>query len=140
MASDKSNESFNGSIVTTDSFNLQIPITQGLTLEGFVLSSSIWFFAFTGYSRLATFGEEVKNPEKIIPQAILSGLGITVLVYLSVSWVTLGIVQPTIIQNSLTPLKVAFDTIASIATVIAVASAFIAASSASSSNNAALSA
>ena len=93
------------SIVTTDSFNLQIPITQGLTLEGFVLSSSIWFFAFTGYSRLATFGEEVKNPEKIIPQAILRGLGITVLVYLSVSWVTLGIVQPTIIQNSLTPVS-----------------------------------
>ena len=51
----------------------------------------------------------MKNPEKIIPQAILRGLGITVLVYLSVSWVTLGIIQPTIIQNSLTPLKVAFD-------------------------------
>ena len=97
------------SIVTTDSFNIQIPITQGLTLEGFVLSSSIWFFAFTGYSRLATFGEEVKNPEKIIPQAILSGLGIAVLVYLSVSWVTLGIIKPTVIANSLTPLKVAFD-------------------------------
>ncbi|MFL2647553.1 MAG: amino acid permease [Candidatus Actinomarinales bacterium] len=97
------------SITTTSSFNIQIPITQGLTLEGFVLSSSIWFFAFTGYSRLATFGEEVKNPEKIIPQAILRGLGITVVVYLSVSWVTLGIVEPTTIANSLTPLKVAFD-------------------------------
>ena len=97
------------SITTTSSFNVQIPITQGLTLEGFVLSSSIWFFAFTGYSRLATFGEEVTNPEKIIPQAILRGLGITVVVYLSVSWVTLGIVEPTTIANSLTPLKVAFD-------------------------------
>ena len=97
------------SITTTSSFNIQIPITQGLTLEGFVLSSSIWFFAFTGYSRLATFGEEVKNPEKIIPQAILRGLGITVVVYLSVSWVTLGIIEPTTIANSLTPLKVAFD-------------------------------
>ena len=97
------------SITTTSSFNIQIPITQGLALEGFVLSSSIWFFAFTGYSRLATFGEEVTNPEKIIPQAILRGLGITVVVYLSVSWVTLGIVEPTTIANSLTPLKVAFD-------------------------------
>ena len=97
------------SITTTSSFNIQIPITQGLTLEGFVLSSSIWFFAFKGYSRLATFGEEVKNPEKIIPQAILRGLGITVVVYLSVSWVTLGIIEPTTIANSLTPLKVAFD-------------------------------
>ena len=97
------------SIITTESFNLQIPITEGLTFKSFVVSSSIWFFAFTGYSRLATFGEEVKNPEKIIPQAILRGLGITVIVYLSVSWVTLGIIKPTVIANSLTPLKVAFD-------------------------------
>tara|TARA_X000000368_G_scaffold5939_1_gene4552 strand:+ start:69 stop:1232 length:1164 start_codon:yes stop_codon:yes gene_type:complete len=97
------------SLITTESFNLQIPITEGLTFKSFVVSSSIWFFAFTGYSRLATFGEEVKNPEKIIPQAILRGLGITVIVYLSVSWVTLGIIKPTVIANSLTPLKVAFD-------------------------------
>tara|TARA_B110000196_G_C20849795_1_gene522261 strand:- start:109 stop:687 length:579 start_codon:yes stop_codon:yes gene_type:complete len=58
---------------------------------------------------LATFGEEVKNPEVIIPKAILTGLGITVLIYFLTTYATLGIIDPVIIQNSLTPLKVAFD-------------------------------
>ena len=97
------------SITASENFSIQIPITSGLTLDGFLLSSSIWFFAFTGYSRLATFGEEIKNPEEIIPKAILIGLGLTVLIYVGVAWVTLGIIDPQIIENSLTPLKVAFD-------------------------------
>ena len=58
---------------------------------------------------MATFGEEIKNPEEIIPKAILIGLGLTVLIYVGVAWVTLGIIDPQIIENSLTPLKVAFD-------------------------------
>ena len=97
------------SIVSSESFNFTIPITEGLTIESLLLSSSIWFFAFTGYSRLATFGEEVQNPETIIPKAILSGLGITVTLYFLTTYATLGIVDPLIIQNSSTPLKVAFD-------------------------------
>ena len=97
------------SITTSTSFNFSIPISDGLSLETLLISSSIWFFAFTGYSRLATFGEEVRNPEKIIPKAILTGLGLTVTIYFLVTYITLGIVNPSIIQNSSTPLKVAFD-------------------------------
>ena len=55
------------------------------------------------------FRSEVDSPEKIIPKAILVGLGITLFLYVSTSFVTLGIVNPSIIENSLTPLKVAFD-------------------------------
>jgi APA family basic amino acid/polyamine antiporter len=97
------------SITTSTGFNFSIPISEGLSTETLLISSSIWFFAFTGYSRLATFGEEVKNPEKIIPKAILTGLGLTVTIYFLVTYITLGIVDPSIIQNSSTPLKVAFD-------------------------------
>ena len=97
------------SITTSTGFNFSIPISEGLSLETLLISSSIWFFAFTGYSRLATFGEEVRNPEKIIPKAILTGLGLTVTIYFLVTYITLGIVDPSIIQNSSTPLKVAFD-------------------------------
>ena len=97
------------SITTSTGFNFSIPISEGLSTETLLISSSIWFFAFTGYSRLATFGEEVRNPEKIIPKAILTGLGLTVTIYFLVTYITLGIVDPSIIQNSSTPLKVAFD-------------------------------
>ena len=122
------------SVVSSDNFNFVIPITKGLTVESLLLSSSIWFFAFTGYSRLATFGEEVENPETIIPKAILTGLGITVSIYFLTTYATLGIINPDIIQNSLTPLKVAFDIsrfsnfsfLISIASTIATASVLLA--------------
>ncbi len=122
------------SLISTESFNFTIPVSDGLSFESLLLSSSIWFFAFTGYSRLATFGEEVKNPETIIPKAIMTGLGITVTLYLLTAYATLGIVDPSIIQNSLTPLKVAFDVsrfssfsfLISIASTIATASVLLA--------------
>ncbi len=97
------------SVTSSENFSMNVPITEGLSMKNLILSASIWFFAFTGYSRLATFGEEVNNPEKIIPKAILTGLGITLLLYVSTSYATLGIVSPSIIENSSTPLKVAFD-------------------------------
>ena len=97
------------SIVTTPEVSFNIPIADQFSLNNLLLSGSIWFFAFTGYSRLATFGEEIENPEKIIPTAIFTGLGITVLCYLVISWVTLSIVEPEIIMNSKTPLLIAMD-------------------------------
>ena len=97
------------SIVTTPEVSFNIPVADQFSLNNLLLSGSIWFFAFTGYSRLATFGEEVENPEKIIPTAIFTGLGITVLCYLVISWVTLSIVEPDIIMNSKTPLLIAMD-------------------------------
>ena len=97
------------SIVITPEVSFNIPIAEQFSLNNLLLSASIWFFAFTGYSRLATFGEEVKNPEKIIPTAIFTGLGITVLCYLVISWITLSIVEPNIIMNSKTPLLIAMD-------------------------------
>ena len=97
------------SILITPGVRFNIPITDQFSINSLLLSGSIWFFAFTGYSRLATFGEEIKNPEKIIPTAIFTGLGITVLCYLIISWVTLSIVDPEIIMNSKTPLLIAMD-------------------------------
>ena len=97
------------SIISTSDVNYAIPVFKDISLGNILLSASIWFFAFTGYSRLATFGEEIKNPKKIIPKAIFTGLGITVLLYLIISWLTLSIVSPEIIMNSSTPLIVAMD-------------------------------
>ncbi len=96
-------------ILLTPSTNFAIPILEGFSISNLFLSSAIWFFAFTGYSRLATYGEEIKNPETIIPSSILTGLGVTVLIYLIVNWFALAIVGPGIIANSNTPLLVAMD-------------------------------
>jgi APA family basic amino acid/polyamine antiporter len=97
------------SIISTPGVNYAIPVFSDISFDNVLLSASIWFFAFTGYSRLATFGEEVKNPKEIIPTAIFTGLGITVFLYLIISWLTLSVVSPEIIMNSSTPLLVAMD-------------------------------
>ena len=97
------------SILSTSGVSYSIPVFKDISFDNILLSASIWFFAFTGYSRLATFGEEIKNPKEIIPTAIFTGLGITVFLYLIISWLTLSIVSPEIIMNSSTPLLVAMD-------------------------------
>jgi len=97
------------SIVLTPGVDYNLPLFEDADISNILLSASIWFFAFTGYSRLATFGEEVKNPESIIPRAIFIGLGISISIYLTISWLTLAIVSPVILMNSKTPLLIAMD-------------------------------
>src|SRR6185437_3163770 len=43
------------------------------------------FFAFAGYARIATLGEEVADPARTIPRAIPLALGITLVVYAAVA-------------------------------------------------------
>jgi len=96
-------------ILMTPSTNIAIPLLEGFSASNLFLSAAIWFFAFTGYSRLATYGEEIENPETIIPSSILTGLGITITIYLFVNWLALAIIGPEVIANSNTPLLIAMD-------------------------------
>ena len=51
---------------------------------GILQSAGLLFFAFAGYARIATMGEEVRDPERVIPRAILTALTIVVSIYLLV--------------------------------------------------------
>jgi APA family basic amino acid/polyamine antiporter len=54
------------------------------------------FFAFAGYARIATMGEEVREPQRTIPRAVLVALAVTVAVYAVVALTllrTLGLVR-----------------------------------------------
>ena len=48
------------------------------------------FFAFSGYNQLTYMSEEIKNPEKTLPRAILLGIGIICLIYVLLSVVCVG--------------------------------------------------
>lgn len=48
------------------------------------------FVAFTGYARIATLGEEVKEPRRTIPRAIVITLIVTVVLYIFVAVVAIG--------------------------------------------------
>lgn len=53
-------------------------------------SSALMFVAFAGYARIATLGEEVKDPRRNIPRAIVATLIITALLYVGVALVVLA--------------------------------------------------
>ncbi len=52
---------------------------------GVLQSAGLLFFAFAGYARIATLGEEVRDPEVTIPRAIPVALAITLGLYLAVA-------------------------------------------------------
>lgn len=55
-------------------------------------AAGLMFFAFAGYARLATLGEEVREPERTIPRAVPLALGLVLVVYAVVGAVTMGAV------------------------------------------------
>ena len=76
---------------------------------GTLQSAGLLFFAFAGYARIATMGEEVRDPESTIPRAILTALTITVSIYLLVGASILVVLGPAGVAASPAPLAAAVD-------------------------------
>ncbi|WP_277949933.1 APC family permease [Bailinhaonella thermotolerans] len=58
------------------------PLTAGdADPYGVLQAAGLLFFAFAGYARVATLGEEVRDPARVIPRAIPLALGLAVAVY-----------------------------------------------------------
>lgn len=74
---------------------------------GVLQASGLLFFAFAGYARIATLGEEVRDPARTVPRAIPLALGIVVLVYAVVATAALASVGPAALAASSTPLATA---------------------------------
>jgi APA family basic amino acid/polyamine antiporter len=58
---------------------------SGVGTRGILQSAAFLFFAFAGYARIATLGEEVRDPARTIPRAIPIALGITLAVYVGIA-------------------------------------------------------
>ena len=76
---------------------------------GILQSAGLLFFAFAGYARIATLGEEVRDPETTIPRAIPRALGIVVVLYAVVGVVLLAVLGPAGVAASDLPLLAAAD-------------------------------
>ncbi|AWB85493.1 amino acid permease [Mycetocola zhujimingii] len=81
-----------------------LPGAPDLGLYGVLQSAGLIFFAFAGYARIATMGEEVTDPARTIPRAILLALAVTVLVYATVAVVALRTLGPGVLGTSAAPL------------------------------------
>ena len=68
-------------------------------------SAGFLFFAFAGYARIATLGEEVREPDVTIPRAIPLALGAVLVVYAVVGITTLAVVPATDLGDATAPLR-----------------------------------
>jgi APA family basic amino acid/polyamine antiporter len=72
--------------------------------HGVLQAAGLLFFAFAGYARIATLGEEVRDPARTIPLAISTALGITMVVYAVVALSVLAVLGPGGLAHSTAPL------------------------------------
>jgi APA family basic amino acid/polyamine antiporter len=71
---------------------------------GVLQAAALIFFAFAGYARIATLGEEVREPRRTIPRAIGIAFAIVVVVYAAVGAAALGALGPVSLASSTAPL------------------------------------
>ncbi|MDX3072978.1 APC family permease [Streptomyces sp. NPDC088354] len=87
---------------TTEAARLGVGADAGL--GGVLQAAGLLFFAFAGYARIATLGEEVRDPARTIPRAIPLALGITLVVYAAVAVSVLLVLGPAGLARTAAPL------------------------------------
>jgi basic amino acid/polyamine antiporter, APA family len=89
---------------------------SGTSWSSFLYATALMFVAYTGYGRIATLGEEVVDPRKTIPRAIIFSMVVIVLLYLSVATVALLVMGAgpfgATIRGDAAPLLAVADTLA----------------------------
>jgi basic amino acid/polyamine antiporter, APA family len=82
----------------------RLALGEDATLRGVLQAAGLLFFAFAGYARIATLGEEVRDPARTIPRAIPVALGITLAVYAVVAIAVLSELGSAALASATAPL------------------------------------
>ncbi|MEU0154277.1 APC family permease [Micromonospora fulviviridis] len=73
-------------------------------VRGVLTAAGLLFFAFAGYARIATLGEEVRDPERTVPRAVPLALGVVLAIYLVLAVVAVGVLGEQRLADSAAPL------------------------------------
>jgi APA family basic amino acid/polyamine antiporter len=79
-------------------------IEIGAGVHGVLQAAGLLFFAFAGYARIATLGEEVRDPGRTIPRAIPVALGVALVVYAVVAVALLAVLGAPRLAQSTAPI------------------------------------
>ncbi|KQW06715.1 hypothetical protein ASC66_06185 [Leifsonia sp. Root4] len=71
---------------------------------GILQSAGLLFFCFAGYARMATLGEEARDPRHTLPRAILAALGVALVLYAAVGTACVLVLGPDRLARSASPL------------------------------------
>lgn len=84
-------------------------INPELGLLTFMSTVSFIYISFVGFELITTASEEIKEPARNIPRAIMLTLLIATLIYMAAALVLVGVAPYTEIANSHTPISVVYE-------------------------------
>jgi APA family basic amino acid/polyamine antiporter len=88
--------------VSAGNFAPFTPLSSGVLYGTFFI-----FFAYGGFARVSVIAEEVKDAKRNVPRALLLSLGISIVVYVLVGLVAVGLLGPVGLAGSPSPLSAA---------------------------------
>ncbi len=68
-------------------------------------TAGLVFVSYGGLTKIASIAEEVKNPGRNIPLGMLLAFTVVLGLYITVGFVTVGIIDPSTLANTLTPIS-----------------------------------
>jgi amino acid transporter len=86
-----------------------IPPMDPVIWQGILFGAFLAFYAFIGFEDMVNVAEEVRNPERNLPLAILLALGITTLLYAAISLTAVLTVAPEQLSASDAPLATIYE-------------------------------
>ncbi|MEH6911669.1 MAG: amino acid permease, partial [Oceanicoccus sp.] len=89
--------------LTVTNFSL-VKSMDSSVATGILLGSFLAFYAYIGFEDMVNIAEEIKNPEKVLPAAIVLALVIATLLYMLVAYAALSVLSPEQLSASNAPL------------------------------------
>ena len=86
-----------------------IPPTDPVIWQGILFGAFLAFYAFVGFEDMVNVAEEVRNPVRNLPLAILIALGVTTLLYAAISLTAVLTVAPQQLAASDAPLATVYQ-------------------------------
>ena len=91
------------------SFQKMVPPADMKVLNSIVLGAFIAFYAFIGFEDMVNIAQEVKNPVKIMPRAIVIALIIATILYTAIAWVSISLVSAEALSSTSAPLATVYE-------------------------------
>jgi len=85
----------------------QLP-TDFALLTGILSGAFLGFYAYIGFEDLANMAEEVVDPQRNLPKAIVTSVILTTILYMVVSIIVIASVPPRVLASASTPLATVF--------------------------------
>lgn len=94
-------------------WNAALPLAEMITTPGLAtgiaFGAVLAFFAFIGFEDIVNMAEEVRNPTRILPQAIVISLAVTSVIYALVCWAAVRTVPLDALASSESPLALVWQ-------------------------------